>query len=307
MSFAAHDLPKGVSVLERGWLSANNVVFAEGVTAVVDTGYCSHSRQTVALVRQVLGGAPLDLIANTHLHSDHCGGNAGLQTLHPGARTLIPPGLSDHVRRWDPEALTYAPTGQICPRFTFDDVLVSGQEIQLGHETWQIHSAPGHDPHSVILMEPKSRTMISADALWENGFGVVFQELEGEQAFDEVAATLDLIEVLQPVTIIPGHGSVFTDVSGALERARARLAHFQKHPRGHARHGVKVLLKFKLLDVGQIPVDDLLRWAESTRYFEIVHARFFADEPQNQWLEMLISELVRSGVARREQNVLIDS
>jgi hypothetical protein len=32
--------------------------------------------------------------------------------------------------------------------------------------------------------------LISADALWENGFGVVFPELEGDDAFAIVAATL---------------------------------------------------------------------------------------------------------------------
>jgi glyoxylase-like metal-dependent hydrolase (beta-lactamase superfamily II) len=45
----------------------------------------------------------------------------------------------------------------------------------------------GHDPHSVILFEPVSRVLISADALWERGFGVIFPELEGVEAFDEVA------------------------------------------------------------------------------------------------------------------------
>ena len=68
----------------------------------------------------------------------------------------------------------------------------------------------------MILFEPQSRTLISADALWENGFGVIFQELEGEQAFDEVADTLDLIESLAPLVVIPGHGKVFTHVEQSL-------------------------------------------------------------------------------------------
>ena len=38
---------------------------------------------------------PLDLLLNTHLHSDHCGGNAALQARHPGVRTLIPPGQAE--------------------------------------------------------------------------------------------------------------------------------------------------------------------------------------------------------------------
>ena len=34
----------------------------------------------------------------------------------------------------------------------------------------------GHDPHSVILFEPQDRILISADALWEAGFGVIFPD-----------------------------------------------------------------------------------------------------------------------------------
>ena len=74
-------LPPGMTVLERGWLSANNIVFAaqagdaEGA-AVIDTGYVTHSAQTLALIESTLAGQPLARILNTHLHSDHCGGNA---------------------------------------------------------------------------------------------------------------------------------------------------------------------------------------------------------------------------------------
>jgi glyoxylase-like metal-dependent hydrolase (beta-lactamase superfamily II) len=86
--------------------------------------------------------------------------------------------------------------------------------------------------------------LISADALWNNGFGVVFQELEGIEAFDEVAATLDLIERLSPLRVVPGHGIVFVDVDEALARARSHLATFLRH----ATYGAKVLIKHKLLD-----------------------------------------------------------
>ena len=186
-------LPVGMTVLERGWLSANNIVFAaapgdmEG-SAVVDTGYVSHSAQTLALIDNALQGQPLARILNTHLHSDHCGGNAALQQTYPQVQTFIAPGEAEQVRNWNESALSYAPTGQECPRFAITGMLQPGSSVRLSGRDWQIHAAPGHDPHSVILFEPESRTLISADALWENGFGVVFPEIEGIAAFDEVAA-----------------------------------------------------------------------------------------------------------------------
>jgi glyoxylase-like metal-dependent hydrolase (beta-lactamase superfamily II) len=307
MDMDTQELPPGVTVFERGWLSANNILF-RGVdrTALIDSGYCTHADQTVRLVQHALATRPLDLLLNTHLHSDHCGGNAALQSAYASVETRIPPGQAEHVRNWDPVALTYVPTGQECPRFRIEGLLAAGQELVLGDLRWQIHGSPGHDPHSVILFEPQSRTLISADALWENGFGVIFQELEGEQAFDDVAATLDLIERLAPVVVIPGHGKVFSHVEQSLAAARRRLDGFIKDPRKHAAHAAKVLLKFKLLELQRLQFVEVARWAAATPYFGLLHRRWFADAEMATWLERLAGDLCRSGAARQEGDYLLN-
>lgn len=305
MSGADVQLPAGMVVLERGWLSSNNVLLIgpERVD-MVDSGYGSHSDQTLALVDRVCAGRTLATLVNTHLHSDHCGGNAALQARYPELLTFIPPGLAEAVGAWDEDALTYRPTGQSCPRFGFQGVLQPGGSVELGGLDWQVHAAPGHDPHSVVLLEPKSRTLISADALWENGFGVVFPELEGEAAFDEVAGTLDLIEQLTPSVVIPGHGPVFTDTGTALETARRRLAAYREDPSRHAKHAVKVLIKFRLLEWQAVSWEEFLAWSEATDYLRMVHDRFFVGIPGQLWIETLVDELVRSGAARLEDGVL---
>jgi len=291
-------LPSGVTVLERGWLSSNCIVVqgARG-NAVIDSGYCSHAAQTVALIEDCLQGRALDVLVNTHLHSDHCGGNAALQSAYPGLRTVIPPGLARHVRHWNPDALSYTPSGQTCPPFVMDDVLQPGSDIQLGDLTWQVHAAPGHDTHSVVLFEPESRVLASADALWEHGFGVVFAALDGLDAFDEVATTLDTIEALQPAMVIPGHGPVFTDVAKALAVARARLNGFVAKPAKHLHHAVKVLLKFRLLEMQRVEQAELVRWAQSTPYFVSLFGQHFAGLDYAQGVERLVQELVVAGAA----------
>lgn len=298
-------LPPEITVLERGWLSANNILFiGQRDTAVVDTGYCSHAAQTVALVQNCLGGRPLDRILNTHLHSDHCGGNAALQHHWPALRTAIPPGQAPHVRHWDPHALSYTPTGQHCPAFGFDTVLEPGSCVLLGDKPWQVHAAPGHDPHSVVLFEPQERLLISADALWENGFGVVFPELEGVEAFADVAATLDVIEALAPRIVIPGHGAVFTDAPRAIDTARRRLDGFVRNPTKHALYAAKVLLKYKLLEWQQVSTTDLTTWAQATPYFGMLRASHFAGLAEEEWLAGLSDDLVRSGAATRQGEML---
>ncbi len=300
-------LPSGVQVFERGWLSSNNILFKGSQSCVlVDSGYGTHAEQTVALVESGLQGRKLDVLLNTHLHSDHCGGNASLQRRYPALQTLIPPGQANFVAAWDPVALTYEPTGQLCPRFGYTGLLQPGREVELADIAWEIHAAPGHDPHSVILFEPRSRTLVSADALWEKGFGVVFPELEGEGAFGEVSRTLELIERLAPRIVIPGHGSVFAYRQEVLELARQRLAAFIDQPERHARHAAKVLLKFKLLEKQRLFWSDFQGWALHTSYFQQVRKRFFPEVAFEDWLSQLTTELVQSGVARMDGHLILN-
>lgn len=287
----------GITVLERGWLSANNVVMrGETDGLVVDTGYAKHADQTVALIREALEGLPLARVVNTHLHSDHCGGNAALRHAWPQVRIGIPPGQAAAVREWDPVALTYVPTGQFCPRFDYDDLIQPGDRLQIGRLHWTAHAAPGHDPHAILLHESSRGILISGDALWQNGFGVVFPELDGADAFDEVADTLDLIEALAPSVVIPGHGPPFQDleIPTALGRARSRLLQFRSDPAKHRWHALKVLVKFKLLELQRIQRKELQTWFDCSDYFTRI-ASIDRKQSSPEILEAVLKDLSQTG------------
>ena len=101
------ELPVDIRVFERGWLSSNNILLhSDAGSALVDSGYATHAPQTLALVESALGADPLALLVNTHLHSDHCGGNALLQSRFPGMKTMITPGQAEEVGRVDAAAMT---------------------------------------------------------------------------------------------------------------------------------------------------------------------------------------------------------
>lgn len=299
-----------MQVWERGWLSANNILLdgPEGAT-LIDSGYCTHAPQTLALLDDALRGRPLGRLLNTHLHSDHCGGNAALQQQYPDLQTWIPPGHANAVTAWDEATLTYRATGQDCPRFRHDGVLVPGTSWTLGGLPWDIHAAPGHDPHAVLLFQPTHGVLISGDALWENGFGVVFPELDGAEAFHEVGQTLDVIAQLAPVCVIPGHGRPFSGaqaVTAALTRARSRLQQFINHPDKHLRYAWKVLLKFKLLEWQRVPENTFLDWAKQTPYLMQQHQRH-STQDMDTWLGELLQELAASGAARLEPGWILDA
>ena len=298
----------GLTVFERGWLSSNNVLLHGGDgedATLIDTGHVTHAEQTLALVRQALRpGQTLARIVNSHLHSDHCGGNATLARAF-GARIVIPPGDAAAVAQWDEERLTYRLTAQRCERFAADALLRPGESFSVGTRTWQAHAAPGHDTHSLILFDAQHGVLASADALWENGFGVVFPELDGIDAFDDVAATLNLIESLAPRRIVPGHGAPFSDVGGALQRARSRLAAFRAEPARHARHGIKALAKYHLLEVGSQPLAELCTWFDTTPIARQVWQRL--GRPAGlaaAWGGQLVAELVAQGALAERNGVV---
>jgi glyoxylase-like metal-dependent hydrolase (beta-lactamase superfamily II) len=296
----------GITLLERGWLSSNNVLLhGEGDGAVlVDAGHVVHAAQTLALVQHALAGASLRGIVNTHLHSDHCGGNATLQR-HFGCSLHIPPGQWAAVVAWDEDALSYAPTGQRCERFVPDGCLRPGETLTVGRQQWLALAAPGHDPHSLILFNAASGVVITADALWERGFGVVFPELDGEAAFDEVAATLDLIEGLGAAVAIPGHGAAFSDIPGALALARQRLAAFRAEPLRHARHALKALLKYHVLEVGRQPLPELLAWFTQSALYRRVWQRMGSPAGSlADYGDVVVQELCAAGVLGLQDGVV---
>ncbi len=299
-------LPASMRVFERGWLSANNILFIGGdETVLVDTGYVTHAPQTLALVRHALNGRPLDRIVNTHLHSDHCGGNAALKDAF-ACRIAVPAAEADKVRAWDEEALSYRATGQQCARFSVDETIASGDVLAMGDLQWQALAAPGHDPHALLFWCEEEGILIAGDALWQNGFGVIFPELAGEPGFDEVRATLDLIASLRPGLVIPGHGAPFADVDAALQRACGRLDYLAADPVRNAENAVKVLLKFLLLERRHMPLAEVDALFETVPLLVLARERFLP-RPAAELARWAVQALEKAGAARLQGELLLDS
>jgi glyoxylase-like metal-dependent hydrolase (beta-lactamase superfamily II) len=315
LTAAMADPLHGLTVLERGWLSSNNLLVhpapGEAGAVLFDSGHLNHAGQTVALLRHALarggpaapGGAPPPLrrIVNTHLHSDHCGGNAAVQAAF-GAVVSVPPGEAAAARAWHEPVLSHQRTGQRLQRFEVHAEHGPGEQIVAGGRAWEVIAAPGHDTHAVLLFDRARGVLVAGDALWENGFGVVFPELDGEPGFADVAAALDTIAALPVRVVVPGHGAPFADVDAALMRARSRLAGLSADPARHARHALKVLIKYHLMEERRQPLPALLDWAEATPLVQALWQRFAPRGVASlrAWVRATVAELVDGGALARE-------
>lgn len=300
-------LPDTVQVFERGWLSANNVLLFDGGEAtLVDSGYVTHAGQTVALVGAALDGRRLGRLINTHSHSDHIGGNASVQRAF-GCTITVPAGMAQAVRHWDEAALLLSTAAQHGERFEADSTLAPGDRFVAGELEWQAIAAPGHDMDALAYYNAEHRILMSGDALWRDGFGILFADVLGTgDGLGEARRTLEGIGRLAVDRVIPGHGAPFTEFDDALERAFARLQAFEADGARMARNAIRACITFKLLDVRSIALDDLPRHLDETPLYREANRRFLGLDA-DALAGWLVKELERAGVARREHGMLVAS
>jgi glyoxylase-like metal-dependent hydrolase (beta-lactamase superfamily II) len=319
-------LPAGIQVLERGWLSSNNILLYDGDRAtLIDAGYVGHAAQTLELVKSALAGrrrefakhcfapapvgddaasprAPnrgqrsevkLTRLINTHSHSDHIGGNATLKAAF-ACDILIPAGIEKMVAEWDAEALLLEPACQRADRFAHDGVIENHAALEMGGMTWQALPAPGHDMSALVYYCAERRILISGDALWNDGFGIIFGELMGkDDALPATRRTLEMIAGLAVDVVIPGHGAPFVDVPEALQRAFQRLAAFETDGTRMGRNAVRACFTFNLLDMQRLKEDDLPAYLKSVPFFDTVNQRVLklSDDDFASWL---LGDLLRA-------------
>ena len=298
-------LPESLLVLERGWLSANNILFFDGDEAtLIDSGYVMHAAQTVELVGHALCGRRLKRLINTHSHSDHIGGNAALQATF-GCEVMVPAGLHATIADWDEDALLLSPLGQQAARFQHDSLIGAGSELELGGLNWQALAVPGHDMEALAYYNPEKRILISGDALWENGFGVIFPELLGEaDGLSSTRATLEMLSRLPLAAIIPGHGSPFAAVDAVFERAFRRLDSFSANIDKLAWHAIKVIVSFAMLEKRRLPSADFPAFVLALPFAVDVNCRYVGLS-EAKLVARIERELMLVGALRREDGFLI--
>lgn len=297
-------LPPQVRVFVRDWLSSNNVLLeSPDGHVLIDAGHARHAPLTLALLAHVLGEAPLARLVNTHCHSDHMGGNAAIKERYR-CPVALPAGDAKAIDDWDERALLLAYTDQYAPRFAYEQIIAPGETHVWGGLAWRVLAAPGHDMGALVFFNDEHRILVSGDALWQNGYGIVMPKEIDARALPATRATLEMLARLEPHIVIPGHGEPFTDVGAALERAFARTDAFEADSLRVARHVLKVLTVFTLLDRRRMALAELPDYVERVPVYRELNEVFFR-QPAARLAELLIGELERSGIVRREGDAVV--
>ena len=312
MTATFHQLGSDICVIERGWLNCNQVVLRSSAENVlIDSGYGRHAAATLRYVVSTLPADHkcLDRLINTHCHSDHMGGNAALKA-HYGCRITIPVDEVKHVKPWTEQSCWSEMTDQYAEPFDFDDTISPGDRFEAGGVVWQAYAAPGHDMDALMFHSASSGVLITGDALWHHkhgGMGFVWPNVDdktGRNAFIGAALqTLDQIEALNPKLIIPGHGAPFAEVQMSIVGLRSRLNAFAEHPEKNARHVVKVMLVFALLDKGHMRLNELPDYLARVPIHREMNAQFLK-MPFDDLANRVVNELVIAGAIHVSDGVM---
>lgn len=298
MSESEIRLPVGMQIIVRDWLNANHVVF-EGPqkTILIDSGYGRDADITLEKLDAALRGRRLDWLVNTHCHSDHMGGNARVRDAH-GCRLSIPVGEAPLIEAWDERSLWLAYADQRCERFEFDDTIAPGDVLTWGGLSWRAIAAPGHDMGALMFHCEDEGMLISGDALWENGFGILLPGPGRQERLAATRATLEAIATLKPRIVIPGHGTPFANVDASLERGFQRLAAFEQDELRMARHVLKVMFVFSLMDRRRMPEAEVPAYLASVPLYRDFNARYF-ELDSTALARLIVGELERSGAVTK--------
>ena len=281
-------------VIVRGWLNCNQVVLrTPGANVLVDSGYCTHAQHTLRLLDEALGGEGLARLVNTHCHSDHMGGNASISAKY-GCTVTLPEGEVKHVVPWTPQSVWMEQFDQRAEPFEFHDTIAAGQSFRATGLDWTAHAAPGHDMDALMYFNPAHRILISGDALWENGMGFVWPEDGANPHIDAAQEALATVERLDPAVVIPGHGAPFGNARGAIAVSRSRLEAFARDPVKNARHVVKALFVFALLDKGGMALDSVPSYLDRVSSYRRLSAEFLKLDAR-ELTEWLLGDLRRLG------------
>jgi glyoxylase-like metal-dependent hydrolase (beta-lactamase superfamily II) len=247
------DLPGWVLWQQRPFPDANLLLLTGPRAAMVDTGFVGHAEDTATWARAY---APrLDLVVNTHWHSDHVGGNALLQSA--GAGIAAGAVEAESVNRRDPGCCVAEYLDQPVAPYTVDQSLTDGDVLRLGEADWEVVATPGHTPGHLCLWQPDEKLLVVGDALSTYDVGWVNLALDGPEAAATALESLQRLTDLNPRVILPAHGPLPAEPGAVLVAAHRRAQRLVDDPHGAVWYGARRIFAFALMIRGGIPTDEI--------------------------------------------------
>ncbi|MEU2236792.1 MBL fold metallo-hydrolase [Streptomyces vietnamensis] len=292
---APPSLPSWVTWWQRPFPDANTLLLHGRQPALVDSGFVGHAEQTADWARARAG--TIDLVVNTHWHSDHVGGNALLQAA--GASIAAGAPEAEAISRRDPGCCSAEHLDQPVAPYTVDVSLDDGQVLRLGDTDWEVVRTPGHTPGHLALWQPEERLLVVGDALSDYDVGWVDLALDGPDAATTALASLQRMADLDPRVILPSHGPIPADTEAAFGAALRRGRRLVDDPDGAVWYGARRIFAFALMIRDGIPSEEIEPYLHARAWLADA-ARLLRLTPEALATELVTSMLAGGGIVLRD-------
>ena len=185
-------------------MDSNSYVIQDSSSLLIDPG---STQFLAALIEEMhrdgIDPSDIKLIANTHLHGDHCWANDAFKKLS-GAEILMHPVQKQFGQAAAVQAAQFF--GVANSEFS-EDRLMDSQKLSLGETEIELIPAPGHSPDSVCYYIPADKVLICGDVIFNQNTGRV--DLPGGSA-DQLKASIERLSQLEVEYLLPGHMNIVT-------------------------------------------------------------------------------------------------
>ncbi len=184
---------------EKGMMDSNTYVIKDDTSIIIDPGLTQFLPELLQdLQRDGIDPKEIDIIANTHLHGDHCWANEAFKKIS-GAKILIHPSQKDS---WE---ATVTQTSRFfgVPAVEFNhDGLFKNDRLNTGEMEFEIIPSPGHSPDSICFYCQSEKILICGDVIFNQNTGRV--DLPGGSA-RQLKQSIERLSRLEIDYLLPGH------------------------------------------------------------------------------------------------------
>ena len=184
---------------EQGMLDCNTYVITGNPGIVIDTGNPSFLSARVDSIRKdVIDLSGVSIIANTHLHIDHCGANTAFKELSGASIALHP------VQKENYKLVVVDGTrlfGMEPNEFT-EDYCLEKDKFRAGELELEFFLTPGHSPDCVCFYLRQEKVLFCGDVLFDHNTGRV--DLPGGNG-TELKESIEMLSELEIEYLLPGH------------------------------------------------------------------------------------------------------
>ncbi|AZU60286.1 MBL fold metallo-hydrolase [Neobacillus mesonae] len=289
---------------ERKFPSANMILIKDQLPILIDTGFGSNAHETEQLMKEA-GVTPeeLQLIVNTHYHSDHVGGNFHLQNNY-GVKIAAHKWDADLINSCDPESCNAEWLDQPVEPYRVDIKLSDNDEIYTGSRTLKVLHTPGHTLGHISLYEPEEEILICGDLFHKNDVGWLNIFREGVASIQRSMESLNRLSQLRIRQAYSGHGPQIDYPLAAIDAARKRFEKWLKAPEKISWHACKRIFAFTLIMKNGLPKEEIDKYLLKCGWFLDFSRYAFQLQPE-EFIQVLVDEMIRSGAANWHNNHLI--